>query len=496
VRAMAIVVLCLLGAGLASGSEFSQRRAADRQARQAALKELPEALKHASDGYLNALGGICQWLAGLQAKSDANTLLAEMAGLDSKNAALPGLKKTVEAIGAPAILDEAKQKELATRLKAARANLAGALDNLAATYHRAGLPRMAYAVLVQVLDCDPDNHMARQALGYVRAGTEWKDPFWAQQTQKGNTYAADIGWVAAGLAERTKKGEWFENGKWMAADEADKLHKDPAKPWVIETQHFTLRSTATRKESVQTAERLEGLHQACYREYLDFFLRDKRTPQMQFTHDLGKKMLVHLFAEKKDYDAEMKKAFKSSVAIQALLMLLPGFYTPATHASYFNQMVPDPYRTLFMQNQVASQILSEYAQTGVTGPKPWIGEGLCWNVQYALPDDSGRFTLPVGHKHPAVTKAAEMLQKGELPPLAALFALDSTAFHNPLTQNNGEAASAFCRFLMETRDGAYVADFLDFVYDSYKGQKSANLSEYVGMDPATLEKEFQEYLKL
>jgi hypothetical protein len=354
---------------------------------------------------------------------------------------------------------------------------------------------MAYGLLVQVLDYDPDNPAARQALGYVRAGAEWKDAFAAQQLQKGNVYVPESGWVAAATAERVKKGEWCENGKWMPLDEANKLHKELAKPWAIETQHFMLMSTLSRKESVEIAERLEGLRQACYGEYLDFFLRDRRSPQMQFTHALSKKMLERLFAQKQDYDAEMKKEFKGQPAIQALLMLFPGFYMQITHTSYFNQATPEPFRSLFMQNQVASQIFSEYAQTGNIGPKPWIGAGICGDAQYALPDETGRFSVPAGRKHPAVTKAAEMLQKNNLPPLAALFSYDNTAFHNPLNPGNADVASALCHFLMSTKDGAYAADFLDFVYDSYKGLRSANLSEYIGMDTAALEKEFQEYLK-
>ena len=60
---------------------------------------------------------------------------------------------------------------------------------------------------------------------------------------------------------------------------------------------------------------------------------------------------------------------------------------------------------------------------------------------------------------------------------------------------SAETASALCRFFLETMDGAYGMDYLDFVYDSYKGIKNANIGEYVGMDTAMLEIAFQEYLK-
>ncbi|MGD0088327.1 MAG: hypothetical protein ABSE73_00210 [Planctomycetota bacterium] len=494
-RTAALIALCLLLPGSAPGGEMSQRRTAERQTRMSALRDLPEALKRSNEPYLAALGSVCQWLIGLQAKDEAGKLLAEMDGLNEKNSASPALKKSLEAIAAPAALDEAKQKELATRLKAARTARAAALANLAATYHRASLPRTALGLVMQALDSDPNNAVARQALGQVLVGTEWKDAFAAQQIQKGNVYVPDMGWVQGALAERAKKGEWCENGRWMPIDEADKLHKDTAKPWTIETQHFNLVSTAPRKISVQVAAELDGLRQACNREYLDFFMRERRSPQMQFTQPLPKKMLVHFFGEKPDYDAVIKKEFKNQLAVQIILLLLPGIYSATTHASYFNQAAPEPFRTLFRQNQVASQILSEYTQAPAGNPKAWIGTSVCGSVQYALPDDAGHFSLPVGHKHPAVGKAAEMLQQGTLPPLATLFTLDAGGFWNPLMPGNSEAISAFCRFLMDTKDGAYALDFQEFVYDSYKGVKNASLNDYLGMDNATLEQEFHEYLK-
>jgi len=511
-RTCAVVLAGALLPLAVCGSELSQRRAAERQARAAALKALPDAVKRANTPYANALAAVGQWLVGLQAKNDAQAVVTEIEALDDKNAALVGLKKSVEGIATPAFLDEAKQKELVTRLKAARKTKASALVDMASTYYRSGLPKQAYELVQQALEVDPDNNVARQALGQVKVnlpkpatpqegadkgGAEWKDPFTAQHMQKGNVYVPELGWVPAQVAERVKNGEWFENGKWMPLDDADKLHSTAATPWVIETQHFTLRSTAGRKQSVQMAERLEGMWQVCYAEYLDFFVRERRGQQMSFTHAVSKKMLVHLFGEKADYDAMVKKELKAAPAIVAALLLLPlpGFYTPLTHASCFNQTVPEPFRTVFSQNQIASQILSEYAQTGAQGPRPWISASVCDGVQQATPDEKGRYTVPPGRKHPAVAKAAEMSQAGNIPQLAKLFTLDDTAFHNPLMPGNGETAAALGRFLLETKEGAYAADYLEFVYDSYRGAKNASLNEYIGMDNATLEKEFWEYLK-
>lgn len=495
-RLAAVVVLSVVAAGWTYASELGQRRTADRQMRLSALKGLPDALKKANTPYVAALVGTCQWLVGLQAKTDVGTLLVELEALDEKNPALAGLKKSADEIAAPAILDEAKQKELATRLKTARKARATGLADIAATYYRCGLAGKAFDLLQQAMDADPDNAAARQAFGYVKVGAEWKDAFAAQQIQKGNAYVPEMGWVPAAAAERAKKGEWLENGKWMTIDEANALHSIAATPWIVEAQHFTLKSTAPRKQSVQFAENLDALRQACCREYLDFFLRERRPPQAQFVFALNKKMLALYFADKMDYDVAIKKEFKGPLAAyQIVLLMLPSFYTPLTHTSYFNQGIPEPLRSIFQRNQIASQILGEYAQVGTAGPKAWISSGVCGAIQYAAPDDKGRFVVPVGHAHQAVIKASEMLAQGNLPALSTLFTMSNDQFNSPLTPGNSDVAAALCRFLLETKDGACAMDLLDFVYDSLKGAKAANLSDYIGMDNATLEKEFEAYLK-
>jgi hypothetical protein len=489
------VVATVLIALNVRGSEISQRRAADRQVRAAALKSLPDGVRKAESAYLAGLAATAQWLITLQAKAEASTIVSQIESLDDKYAALADLKKNVAAIPAAVALDETKQKELATRLKTAQKGRATGLADLAATYYRSNLPTIACDLLRQAMDADPDNAAARQALGYVRTGTEWREAYAAQQTQKGNAYVPDVGWVPAAAAERVKKGEWCENGKWLPMDDADKLHAEPARPWIVETQNFTIRSTQSRKDTVAAAERCEGMVQACCHEYANFFLREKRSPQMNFTLSMTKKMQVHLFGQKAEYDATIKRELKSIGAWAGFLSLLPGFYTPISHASYFGPAIPEAFRGVYLNNQIAAQILSEVSGTSASGPKAWIKASVGNSIQAATPDEKGRWLVPAGHKHPAVTKATEMQAQKTLPALATLFPLDDGAFHSPLTPGNPEVAAALGRFLLETHEGAYAVDFLDFVYDSYKGVKNANLSDYIGIDNATLEKEFVEYLK-
>lgn len=485
-----LVAVCILACAADAG-ESAQRRTADRQARITALKSLPDVIARAQSSYINTMTGTCNWLIGLNAKADAAALVVEIQGADPKAGALEDLKKKLDAIVAGAVLDEAKQKELATKLAAARKARATAYTDVAATYYRTGLARKAAELLVEALQFDPDNATARGAFGEAKAGTEWKDAFAAQQIQKGAVYVPDFGWVSAAGAERAKNGEWLEKGKWIPVAEADKLHADAANPWVIETAHFTLRSTASLKDTVGMAERMEGIWQVACREYPEFFLREKRGQKMSFTFAPAKKMVSHVFAKKADYDAIIKKEFKGPV--QGLLLILPGLYVAQNHASYFHREIPEMFVGPFLQNQWTGQILGEYSQTPAGGVKPFVSSALCDGLQPAAADEKGRWSVPHGRQHPAVAKAAELAGQGQLPFISTISNLEFPMFN--ATQGNAQIAAAFGRFMLETQDGAYALDFLEYCYDAYRSPKTANLSDYIGMDPGTIEKSFDEYLK-
>ena len=488
---LSILALC---AQAGEPGHESVRRTVARQARTAAEKSQPDAYKKALGSYMNSLAGVGEWLAGLQDKADAATLAGEIEAIDGNFSGLTALRKAIELATAPAALTEPMQKELDTRLKVARKLKATGLADLAGTCYRAGLYGRAYDYLLESLDNDSDNAAARQAFGYVKAADGWHTAYEAGLIQKGNVYVPELGWVPASAAERVKNGEWFENGRFLSVADADKLHSENATAWTIESQNFILKSTADRKQSVRLAERLEAFRQICYRQCIDFFMRgaEKRGTQMSFTQAAPAKMHVFLFAEKKDYEATVKKDIKIPI-YQAIVAVLPGLYYAPSHSSYFNQDLPEAILTVYLQHEIARQTLMEYAQAPNQPVKAWLSNGVAEALEFAGPDaDKKKWSLPMNTSHQDVQDAAGFLKDGSLPKLSVLLNANDTAFG--LNPANAKTAGAFCVFLMDAKEGALGPDFMEFLFDSYRNPKSVSLSDYVGEDTETLEKEFCRYL--
>jgi hypothetical protein len=125
-----------------------------------------------------------------------------------------------------------------------------------------------------------------------------------------------------------------------------------------------------------------------------------------------------------------------------------------------------------------------------------LSEGIADALEAAAPStESERLLLPHGYDHPDVLKAADMLKHNTLPNIPNLMSLTRPGFHvESVRRMNYEVSGALCRFLLEYKDGAYAADFLEYLYDSYQGRSANGIVKYIGMEPAEIEKEFRTYL--
>jgi hypothetical protein len=301
--------------------------------------------------------------------------------------------------------------------------------------------------------------------------------------------------VPGEAVSRVNKGDWLEDGKWITLAQADALHAAVATPWQIETDNFILKSTASRQQAIQVAERLETIRQFCFRQYLEFFMRGstKQGAQLLFNQTAPKKMLVYFFGTKEDYEAVVKRDFPGK---EKELGRMVGFYSPAKHNSYFYQMegARASLSIQVMQHEVTHQILGEYVHTGA--PPVWAVEGVARVLECARPAGDRPLVLPTGCYHPAVYHAALMLKDDTLPSIVKIMQKDHEAFHDEKTESDNYGVSgAFCRFLLEMQNGAYAADFLEYLYDAYRNPHPSALSDYLAMDNTELEAAFRIYLK-
>jgi hypothetical protein len=477
------------------GDRERARRNAARENRANVARSYVNVRKSAESAYLNALASAVKWLCTQDAQAEAAGVIDEIRTTDEKYLNLKDLEKLAGGITQPKALDDAKRKELDSRIASARKTRSGSLMPLARTCYDAGLMAYAYDLVFDCLRSEPENAIARVAVGQVKSGNEWVSRYTASQRQAGNVYCDEIGWVPGAQAARVKAGEWCENGKWMTLAEANKLHASLSNPWIIETENFVLKSTATRGQALLIAERLEATRELCFREYLEFFMRGSRNrgTQLLFNAPSDKKLVVNYYGRKSDFESAIG-ALGTSPDQKKLMLRSAGLYSLRQHASFF-YYDPNfgPFQIIVMQHEITHQILGEYA-CGAAG-QTWLSEGVAKVLEAAQFGDDGRLVNQTGYDHPDIMTTASMLKSGKAPSASQMMNLSHEAFHSePGRHANYVVSGALCRFLLDFKEGSYAADFLEYLYDSYRGDHP-NIAEYLNMEPAALDVAFKGYLE-
>lgn len=500
VRALGLILLATVLTSLFAGESLSpqaQRRAAERQARAKYLSNLPEAEKKVQASYLSALAATGRWVIEQNDIEAASEVLNIISLVDEKHPALEELKKLGEG-RVPKALDEMGKKELDSRRKKARQQRAAGLAELARSCNAAGLPKNAWDYLLAAIDADPDQPVARAAFGHVKVGDKWHDAWTAAQLQKGLVHVDEMGWVAASGAERFKKGEWLEGGRWMPIADADRFHAEEKTAWQLETAHFSIKATTSRKKLVALAERLDKFRDLVYRETLPFFQHNDKKTQLNFAHAHKPKMNVVVYDDKGDYDAFIKREFKEP--FRTVLQIVPGVYYVQKRTLYLvmgeGNATEDLIRQAFQQHETARTIFWETAVGGAVGPKPWLTSAAAGCMMFGRADPEGKWVLSPHFGHFAVQATAELAGQGFLPSVAKMMTLDEAEFNKFAAgdEQRRQICAAFGRFLLEYENGTYANDFCDLLYDSLRTPNSPKAQDYFG-DLGVLEGQFLGYLR-
>jgi hypothetical protein len=398
-----------------------------------------------------------------------------------------------------------------------RSKSAAAFFNLARKAATAEPPRLALADtwLRATLQRDPNHAEARRLLGYVPHEGGWARPFAVRQLAEGKMNHRLYGWIPAEWLPRLERGELPAPASpgqrrvdWLPAEQADQLRSDIRNPWKLATEHFELRSNAPLREAVELTHRLEAFYDLFCSMMADVIgeslplARRFRVPSLTAEATYRPHQIVY-FATEADYLDSLRNL--AGPGIQGSL----GYYNPPPSArgarapAYFFRdpggRLPDQ-ATLF--HEVSHQLLFETA-----GPHAylknagnyWVFEGLGTFFETVVMNADG--SMEVGGLVGArVEEALRSYQAGRFLPLATFVALEPEAFNRPSSIFvNYQQAMVLTIFLMQGRDQAYRASFLDYVKDAYRGRikrgSGRSLQDRLGRAYEDLELEFREFLE-
>lgn len=338
----------------------------------------------------------------------------------------------------------------------------------------AGEPGLGFDLLGLLLQLDPNNARAHKGLNHVEVSGQWLRAFDARRWELGFAWHPQRAWVRRADAARYDKGEVLDiqRGEWTTLAEADARHASTDDPWIVETEHFRLRSTASLTRTAAVATRLEAFYLAVFRQYDLFFAQRGGAALVFGVAPIPRPLEVWFYASQEQYRTYAKGYVSGSA----------GFYSSATHASYFYDMGED-YSTL--QHELVHQVLGESSPNG--SAPAWLAEGAAVLLEDARFEDG---VLVVGgvedNDDIRAWRDGMLAGKSELSLQQITQLVDQADWNRGLSIQNYKAAGATLHFLCHFDGGRYRGDLVEMLKDAY-WSRPTSLQTSFGLPPAALE---------
>jgi hypothetical protein len=392
-----------------------------------------------------------------------------------------------------------------TQLRIVRSDYARDLYLLARRALTAGHVSFAYDLVREVAFHDPDHPRARQLLGYVPYDGRWVTPHQRDMLRKGNVWHERFGWLPHLHVERYEAGQRNYNGRWMSADEEAALRHDFRKAWVIETDHFEIRTNHSLERGVELGVLLEEFHRFFRREFAAVFNspqqmsklfeggvngRSTRTPRHK----------VHYYQSRQEFVLRLRDK-------QAGIEYSNGLYLPDDRTTFsFYSADEDEANEATLVHEVTHQLLSESLRVpqrvGVEA-NFWLIEGIaCYLESFEVaPNGNVRVGDP---RHIRIENARQrLLGLNFFIPLRTYVALGMSEFQSPADGDTLRGyysqASGLTHFFMHYEQGLYRDALIEHLAQIYSPNarlrtRPASLAELTGVPIDQLERQYHSYL--
>lgn len=486
-RAFVVILLCLSNAAFAvDSSDWAQGRAAQRASREKlrndeAKDRLARADKAAAIISAVIDEAIKLKFAGSGQADDIKQLLKGLKNLDpAKVDPLEMRLRELEfaKLSAAAGAERAWKRVYAQKrdqiIKPMEAFFKVAVD--------AGVVDIAHDFVQRVLAFHPDHPVLHKNIGQAKHGDKWYGPRGTELVKAGLIWDDALGWIVESKADRYKSGEYFDllRKSWTRVPEADAYHRNPDKPWVVQTEHLEIRGTATLKDLVDAANRLEQFYEQIFAAYAGVFFKGSQNDlKLIFGMLNHPRLQVNIAKDEEDYRRSLPSGVDAGWS--------DGMFVPSTEASYFYAGSSE-----VLYHEFTHQVLHVFS--GMDAAPAWLVEGVAVYTQSPGFVD-GRMRLGALSANKMVM--AYLLAKNAMK-LDELLAIESgavwAAAKEPALQYS--AAGALVQFCMEADGRKYRDDFVDFLRDSYLGQAGGHrLWEYLGITRYKLDEEFDAWVK-
>jgi len=380
------------------------------------------------------------------------------------------------------------------RLATVRREYAEELMELARRAVRGRQASLGIELVLAAVHADPDHQTARRILGYREYDSRWVSPFAAGKLRLGQVDHERFGWLPKDHVEKYEQGMRFHAGRWISAEDDARFHSDIRRGWLVETQHYEIRTNHSLEAGVAFGRKLERLmlvwRQLFFRYYTSeaqlaalFSGRAARPPAR------SQAFQVSFFRNRDDYNRTLKP-------LEPNIEISIGFYHEPTRRAYFFAGEDYEDRTLF--HEATHQL---FHQSRRVSPRVaqranfWIVEGVAMYME-SLRRQRGYYVLGGLEDDRAYAARYRLLKSKFYVPFAKLTAMSmSDIQRDPRIATLYSQAAGQTHFLIHGEGGRYRDALVAYLDTVYAGRdRPGTLSELTGEDYAELDRQYREFI--
>ncbi len=295
-----------------------------------------------------------------------------------------------EAVGRPPLAEDASKDVVQwdARFWQLRREQAVALESLARRLILAERASLAFDLVMAALRENPDHDGIRRMLGYQKYRDTWRTQYEVNKLRAGLVWHDKFGWISRAHVRRYEQGQRFSGGRWVSAEEDARLHREIKSGWLIETEHYQIRTNYSLEAGVRLGERLERLYRVWKQLFIRYYATEEQVTALFNGRSRGRGIVlprhkVAYFRDRDDYIRYLRPTFPN-------IEISIGIYIDSVRQACF--FAGDDYDERTLYHEATHQLFSETRPVhpaAATKGNFWIIEGIAMYMESLR--DEGEF---------------------------------------------------------------------------------------------------------
>lgn len=287
-----------------------------------------------------------------------------------------------EAVGRPPLPESTPKNVLQwdSRFTQLRRDQAVALENLARRLVLAQKASLAFDVVMAAIRENPDHDGIRRMLGYQKYRDCWRTQYEVNNLRNGMIWHDKFGWIPRAYVRRYEQGQRFTGGRWVSAEEDAQLHRDIKSGWLIETEHYQIRTNYSLEAGVQLGKKLERLYRVWKQLFIRYYATEEQVTALFSGRSRGRGIVlprhrVAYFRDRDDYIRYLRPLFPN-------IDISIGIYMDTARQACF--FAGDDYDERTLYHEATHQLFSETRSVHPAAASKgnfWIVEGIAMYME-------------------------------------------------------------------------------------------------------------------